>query len=510
MKRVLLVLAVLFLFTAPVYAAEEAPAAPVSIDQMINDTISPVATWASDKVFYAINIRGQDVPLIILWLMAIGLFTTFYYGFANIRFFKLTLGLLAGKHQSEEGRGQISNWQALSTSLSSTVGLGNIAGVAIAISLGGPGATVWMILMGLFGMSTKFVECALGIKYRQINKDGVASGGPMYYLSKGFADRGFGPLGKGLAIFFAICAIGGSLGGGNMFQANQSYAIAVEATGGQASFLSGQGWLFGIILAVRVGMAIIGGIRSIARVAEKIFPTMAGIYLLAALTIILFNINQLPDAVMVIIEGAFNPTAAAGGLLGVMVAGVQRAVFSNESGIGSAAITYAAVKSDSHIGQGLISMLNPFIDTVIICTLTALVISITGVYSGDMEAIAQSDIKGILLTARAFATLGDWTIYWLAISVFLFAYSTLIAWYYIGEKGLTYLVGRGKNDSHVIAFKVFYCSFTVIGAAANLSAVIAFTDAMIFAMAIPNVIALYVMAPEIKKDLQQYLKGIGK
>ncbi len=497
--RILALLALLVTFAVPAWAGDGAAAAALTFDQQIDRAVKPLADAAIGFIFTPVSVLGQDIPAIILWLLSIGVFSSVYMGFANFRLFRLSYQLLGGKYQSSDRQGQISNWQALSTSLSATVGLGNIAGVAVAVSMGGPGATVWMILMGFLGMNTKFLECSLGVKYRQIAEDGEVSGGPMYYIARGFKDRGLPRLGKMLAIFFAVCCIGGAVGGGNMFQSNQTYQMFMRVAG-EASFFAGKGWMFGTLLAVMVGVVIIGGIKSIAKVSEKIFPTMATLYICICLIVIAGNYASVPDALMSIVRGAFAPDAAVGGIIGAMIAGVRRAVFSNEAGIGSAPITHSAVKADSHIAQGIISMLNPFIDTVVICTMTALVIAVTGVYEGG------KGIEGIALTARAFETIGGWTIYWLGLTVFLFAYSTIIAWYYLGEKGFTYLAGR--SPAKVLAFKVFYCLFIIVGAAANLTHLIDLTDALFFAMAIPNVIALYVMAPEIKKDLRDYLEKI--
>ncbi len=467
-----------------------------SFDEAIDTTMKPVAAWVSSIIFMTVPLGGMDVPLIIIWLMAIGIFSSFFFGFINLRYFGLAIQLLQGKYQSTDRKGEISNWQALSTSLSGTVGLGNIAGVAVAISIGGPSATVWMILMGFLGMTTKFLECALGVKYRQIDAQGSASGGPMYYINRGLSDRGLPKLGRFLAVFFAVCCIGGSIGGGNMFQANQTYQMYLRVAG-EGSYFADKGWLFGVGLAILTALAVVGGIRSIAKISEKIFPLMAGLYLAMSFYVIGVNISALPAALGSIFGGLFDTGAVAGGIIGAMIAGVKRAVFSNEAGCGSAPITHAAVKSDSHITQGLIAMLNPFIDTVIICTATALVIAVTGVYTGS-EGMA-----GVELTARAFATAGEWTIYWLGLTVFLFAYSTLISWYYLGEKAFTYLAGN--RAGFIIGFKVFYCLCVVVGCAAKLSNVIDFTDALFFAMAIPNVFVLYIMAPEIKRDLKSYL-----
>lgn len=492
LKRITLCLLALLSISHPAQA---------SIDKAINDGIAPVAKLVSDIIFVTIKIPywNLDVPFIILWLMAIGIFTTVYFGFINFRLLGLSVQLLNGKYQSQNRQGQISNWQALSTSLSGTVGLGNIAGVAVAVSVGGPSATVWMIIMGVLGMATKFTECALGVKYRKIDSDGEVSGGPMYYIKQGFTDRGLPWLGRGLAAFFAVCCIGGAIGGGNMFQSNQMFQMYLRVAG-EGSFFADKGWLFGLVLAVLTGIVIVGGIKAIAKASEKIFPTMAGLYMFACLYIVVYNIEKLPEGLASIFGGLLDPGAAVGGMLGAMVAGVRRAVFSNEAGCGSAPITHAAVKSDSHITQGIISMLNPFIDTVIICTMTAIVIAVTGVAEGN------SGMAGIELTAKAFATAGDWTKYWLALTVFLFAYSTMLSWYYLGEKGFTYLAGRNRYT--VIGFKIFYCLCVVVGCAASLQNVVDFTDALFFAMALPNVLMLYVMAPEIKRDLKAYLADI--
>lgn len=472
--------------------------AAASLDETINTYVTPLAAKLSGVIFYPLPLGGHDVPFIVLWFVAIAIFSTVYFRFLNLRAFGLAWRLLTRKGQAaakSREEGEITAWQALATSLSGTVGLGNIAGVAVAVTVGGPGATVWMIVMGLLSMSTKFLECTLGVKYRQVSADGVCSGGPMYYIRQGFSDRNMPGLGRTLAVLFAICCIGGAFGGGNMFQANQSYSMFMRVAG-EGSFFADKGWLFGLILAGLTGAVIIGGIKSIARFSEKIFPAMTILYVGACILIIGLNAGMLPDALKTILVSAFSPEAAAGGFVGAVIAGVRRAAFSNESGTGSSAITYAAVKSNNHIEQGVVSMLNPFIDTVVICTMTALAIAVTGVYE------AGAGVEGVTLTARAFATLGDWSIYVLALAVFLFAFSTLISWYYLGEKAFCYLAGSGRAQK--MGFKLVYCFVIVIGAAANLTAIVDLCDALFFSMAIPNIIALYVMAPEIRRDLQAY------
>lgn len=479
----------------------------MDIDNLIDKSFSGLADIAERTIFYAVDIHigsgpeifVQKVPLLLIWLAAVSIFFTFYLGFINIRYFKHAFDVLRGKYDEPGAEGEIGNWQALAACLSGTVGLGNIAGVAVAVSLGGPGAVFWMIVMGFLGMSTKFAEVMLGVKYRhhgsKEHPDKI-SGGPMYYLRDAFDNRNIPYIGSFLAVVFAICCIGGAIGGGNMFQANQSYMQLLNVTGGAESWLAGKGWLYGVVLAFFVGIVIIGGIKSIANVSSVLVPVMGGVYLLAGLVIIAMNFHNIPHGLGVIIRDALTLQAGWGGFLGGMLAGIQRASFSNEAGLGSAAIVHSAVKTNHPVGQGYLGMLGPFIDTIVICTVTALVIVFSGVYEGG------KGIEGVELTSRAMATHISWMPYVLVLVVTLFAYSTLITWYYYGEKALTFLFGEG--DGLKMAFKVVFCLFTVIGAATQLENVIRFTDAMILSMAIPNVIGLYFLAPEIKRDVKKY------
>ena len=468
---------------------------PGGIDAAINSFVEPAATAVSDVIFYSVPIAGVEVPLIVMWLVVAAVFFTVYYNFINLRAFRHALRLIRGDYENPNDTGEVSHFQALATALSGTVGLGNIAGVAVAVSLGGPGATFWMILAGLFGMASKFVECTLGVKYRKEHPDGSVSGGPMHYLSRGLEQRGMGGLGRFLAIFFAVMCIGGSLGGGNMFQSNQAYQQLVNVTGDQASFFADKGWLFGLIAALLVGVVIIGGIKSIAKVTEKIVPFMAAVYVLAALIILTANFQQIPAALGAIIGGAFSPQGVTGGFIGVLIQGFQRAAFSNEAGVGSASIAHSAVKTDEPITEGLVALHEPFVDTVIVCTMTALVIVITGTYT-------QEGLDGVQLTSAAFAANIGWFPYVLALAVILFAFSTMVSWSYYGMKAWTYLVGEGQGRE--LAFKIIFCLFVVLGAIMQLDAVIAFSDAMIFAMSLANVVGLYIMAPEVKEMLTSY------
>lgn len=477
----------------------ETPDTSMGLDEQIDAAFGPVSDAALSTVFYSIELFGQDVPLVLMWLVAASLFFTFYFGFANIRYFKTAIDLLREptKTTKRTKKGEISRLQALSTSVSGTVGLGNIAGVAVAISVGGPGAMIWMILMGLFGMSTKLVEISLAVKHRHVNKDGEYSGGPMYYLRDGFDSLGKRKLGWALGAFFSICCIGGAIGGGNMFQVNQAFQQFVSVTGGEASFMADKGWLFGLIVAMLVGAVILGGIKSIAKTAEKIVPFMAILYFLAALIVILTNLPAIPEAFVTIFKSAFGVDAAAGGFFGAIIQGVRRAAFSNEAGLGTASIAHAAVKTDHHVSQGIVGMLEPFIDTVIICTMTALVIVVSGVY------VDGAGMEGVDLTSRAFGQHIWFFPYILALSVMLFAFSTMIAWSYYGLKSFTYIFG--ETQAAEITFKVIYCLFVIIGGAATMGNIINFMDAAIFAMTIPNIIGLYVLAPRLKKDFTEYV-----
>ncbi|USH05599.1 alanine:cation symporter family protein [Grimontia kaedaensis] len=474
-------------------------ASAAGIDEAINEIVAPIVNPFVGMIFSSVPLPFLDAeaPWIVMWLVVAAVIFTLYLGFINVRGFTHAIRLVKGDYTDPKEPGEVSHFQALATALSGTVGLGNIAGVAVAISIGGAGATFWMILAGLLGMSTKFVECALGVKYRNTNPDGSVSGGPMYYLSKGLANKGNPAFGRTLAVLFSVCAVGGALGGGNMFQANQAFKQVVGVTGGDMSFFADKGWLFGLIMAVIVGVVIIGGIKSIAKVTEKVVPFMAIVYVGAALIIILMHIDQVGAAFGAIFNGAFTGEGVAGGVIGAMIQGFKRAAFSNEAGVGSAAIAHSAVKTKEHMSEGFVSLLEPFIDTVVICTMTALVIIITGqLYEGQ-------ELSGVALTSAAFEASLSWFPLVLAVAVVLFAFSTMISWSYYGLKAWTYLFGESKRAEMI--FKIMFCCFVVIGASMNLGPVIDFSDAMIFAMALVNIIGLYRLVPEIKADMNDYL-----
>ncbi len=480
--------------------AAAAEAEPSGIDQAVNDTVGPIADWVTGIVFYQFTLFGVGVPVIVVWLITGAVFFTFYLGFKNVTGFKHAIDLVRGRYSNPDDAGEVSHFQALTTAVSGTVGLGNIAGVAVAISIGGPGATFWMIVAGFFGMSLKMAECTLGVKYRHEHPDGSVSGGPMYYLRDGVGKLTSPGLGKFLAALFAVCCIGGSLGGGNMFQSNQATALIVDVSGGA---LDGYRWAIGLVFAVGVALVIIGGIKSIARVTDKVVPFMAVLYVSACLIVIGANISAVPAAFGEIISGAFSPEGITGGVIGVLIVGFQRAAFSNEAGVGSASIAHSAVRTKQPSTEGYVSLLEPFIDTIVICTMTALTIVITGVWA-EPEA---SELGGVGLTTESFQTVLPWFQYVLVVAVTLFAFSTMIAWSYYGMKATGFLFGDSAKAENV--FKAIFCVFTLIGAMLSLGPVIGFSDSMIFLMSIPNVIGLYILARVLKREVTQYDQKIA-
>lgn len=442
-------------------------------------------------------IAGVDVPLIVVWLIAGAAFFTVYLGGINIRGFRHALRIVRGLEDDGDEPGEVNHFQALTTAVSGTVGVGNIAHVAVAVSVGGAGAAFWLIVAGFLGMASKFAECTLGVKYRRENPDGTVSGGPMYFLERGLKERGWPILGRGLAIYYAVCLIFGSIGVG-MFQANQAFVQFVAATGKQESFAFGQGWIFGLFLAVTVAAVILGGIRVIAKVTSGLVPAMAALYLTTGLFVIGSNFDRVPDALVRIVTEAFTPTGAVGGMLGVIVLGFRRAAFSNEAGIGSSSIAHSAVKTNEPLTQGFVAMLEPFIDTVIVCSVTALVIT-TGLEPSELGTGA---VSGVELTSEAFSRVVSWFPPVLSVVVFLFAYSTLISWSYYGLEGCVYLFGPSARIR--LVFNIFYCFCAIVGCATTLATILKFSDAMIFAMSFANLIGLYFLAPGLRQDLDIY------
>jgi AGCS family alanine or glycine:cation symporter len=485
-----------------------AAATAQTLDETINQAFANSTGWFVNFIFS--NFPGTTFPWIVGWLVVGAVIFTFYFGFIQFRAVGHAISLVKGDYSDPKDAGEVSHFQALATALSGTVGLGNIAGVAVAVSIGGPGATFWMIVAGLLGMASKFTECTLGVKYRNEYPDGTVSGGPMYYIAKGFAERGV-PGGRLLAILFAVFCILGSFGGGNMFQANQAHQQIAGVVGEYP------GWITGVIFAAIVFAVIVGGIKSIARVTEKVVPFMALLYVSAALIIIAMNIGNIGWAFGEIFRGAFTETGIVGGAVGALIQGFRRAAFSNEAGVGSAAIAHSAVRTKEPITEGLVSLLEPFIDTVVICTMTALVIIFTRQLMIDPETglymlgengriVTATGASGVGLTSAAFGSTISWFPYVLAIAVVLFAFSTMISWSYYGLKSWTFLFGEGKMQE--LSFKVLFCFFVIVGAAASLDPVIDFSDAAIFAMAIVNIIGLYVLMPIVKRELDSYMRRL--
>ncbi|UAB89174.1 alanine:cation symporter family protein [Ruegeria sp. SCSIO 43209] len=498
-------LAALAALVASPTAAQEAVGLDDKINQAFADFTGPFVS------FIFAPFPGTGFPWIVGWLVIAATVFTLYFAFVQLRFFGHAISLVKGDYSDPNDAGEVSHFQALATALSGTVGLGNIAGVAVAVGIGGPGATFWMIVAGLLGMASKFTECTLGVKYRNEYDDGTVSGGPMYYMSKGFNELGL-PGGKILAVLFSIFCILGALGGGNMFQANQAHQQIAGIVGDYP------GWITGLVFAGIVFAVIVGGLKSIARVTEKVVPFMGVMYVAAALVIILMNADQIGWAFGQIFAGAFTGLGVAGGMVGALIQGFRRAAFSNEAGVGSAAIAHSAVRTKEPITEGFVSLLEPFIDTVVICTMTALVIIITQQLIVDPEtgnymlneagnAIATVDgNSGVSLTSAAFGSAFSWFPYVLAIAVVLFAFSTMISWSYYGLKAWTYLFGEGHTKE--LVFKVIFCIFVVIGAAANLGPVIDFSDAAIFAMAVVNVFALYFLMKVVRQELASYAERL--
>lgn len=475
----------------------------LSVDERISAALAPYADAVSGVIFHAVPVGGTEFPLIVGWLIIAALVFTLAFRGIQLWGFAHAIAVVRGRYSHAAMPGEVTPFQALTTAVSGTVGLGNIAGVAVAVSLGGAGATFWMVVAGLLGMASKFTEVTLGVMYRKVDPvTGVVAGGPMRYLRTGLAERGWPVLGKVLAAFFAVCCVGGALGGGNMFQANQSFQQVVGVTGGADSVLAGRGWVFGLVLAAVVGLVILGGIRSIARVTEAVVPFMALTYVGAGLVVLALHADQLASAAVQVVLGAFSAEGVAGGVLGAMVQGFKRAAFSNEAGVGSAAIAHSAVQTDQPVSQGFAALLEPFIDTVVICTVTALVIIVTGhVDAGGLTA-AAGDARGVALTSTAFASAVWWFPYVLALAVVLFAFSTMVTWAYYGLQAWGYLLG--EHAATGLAFKLLFLACVVAGASMDLGPVIDFSDAMIFAMALANIVGLYFLLPVVRAELRRY------
>lgn len=464
-----------------------------SLADLINNTLTPVSDFVSSIIFYSVTLAGVKLPLVVIWLIGAGIILTLALRFINLRGFRHGWHLVFNPREhlkDEKVDGEISHFQALSAALSGTVGLGNIASVPVAIALGGPGAIFWMILAGFFGMSAKFAECALAVKYRKVQPDGSTLGGPMFYIEAVFSRLGLKTLGKGAAIFFAIMAMGASV---SVFQVNQAHAQFANVTGISAPVV------FGVIMATGVAYIILGGIKRIGGVARLIVPVMGVLYVGSALIILVLNIPAIPAAIETIFQSAFGLDAAGGGLVGALINGVRRATYSSEAGVGSAAIAHSAVKTNEPLTEGYVALLEPFIDTVVVCTLTGLVVVVTGVY---VPFLYNQDVVGIEITSAAFESAFTWFPWVLLVASVMFAFSTLVSWAFYGSQAAAYLFGATKRTD--VIFKLTLCFLLSTGAAVSLSAIINFIDSMLFAMAIPNIVALYLLLPELRRDVKTY------
>ena len=493
MRRVLIILTLVFLDLL-------SKANAMNIDAFMDKHIAPFSDAVAKIIFYPISCFGTKVPIIIFWILFAGIFFTIYFRGICVWGFKHAIDLIKKPAQkTQDGSGDVSSFQALATALSGTIGIGSIAGVAISISIGGAGAAFWIFIGALLGMSIKFIEATLAVKYRRFNEDGSVSGGPMHYIAHGLTRRKMRWLGQPLAVIYAVLCVGGGITGGNMIQINQSTHQFIFITGGETSFLHGCGWIFGLIVAILVGMVTMGGIKSIAKVTTVLVPTMCVMYIISGLIVILANIMNIPSALALILHEAFHPQSIAGGIFGVIIIGLRRSVQSNEAGTGAAAIVYAAAQTKEPVSQGFVALLETFL-TGILCLFTSFAI----IFSGVLDNTTIGQISGIELASNAFQSVIPFFPYILSLIAILFALSTLISWAYYGQKAWTFMFGEGKKRA--MTFNLMYCAFVVIGSVMNVASVVEITDAMMIAMCVPNVIVLYILCPEIKQDLIDYCK----
>lgn len=482
----------------------------MNVDAFMDKHVAPISDAIANVIFYQINFFGNKVPLIIFWILFAGIFFTIYYKGICVWGFKHAIELIVKPHKHSNGDnssnncGEVSSFQALATALSGTIGIGSIAGVAISISIGGPGAAFWIFAGALLGMSIKFIEATLAVKYRRFNEDGSISGGPMHYIAHGLTRKKLRWLGQPLSVLFAILCIGGGITGGNMIQVNQSTRQIIFMTGGADSILNGCAWLVGLVIAILIGLVTVGGIKSIAKITTILVPTMCAMYIISGLIVICANIMHIPSAILLILREAFHPTAVAGGVFGTIIIGLRRSVQCNEAGTGAAAIVYAAAQTKEAVSQGFVALLETFL-TGILCLFTSFAI----IFSGACTHAAK-EISGIELASRAFQSVIPFFPVILSIVAILFAISTLISWAYYGQKAWTFLFGEGKKRA--LTFNLIYCVFIIIGSVMNVKSVIEITDAMMVAMCVPNIIALYILCSDVKDDLIDYCKrfNLGK
>ena len=473
----------------------------VNIDALMDKYVAPVSDFIAKIIFFPIHIAGANVPIIIFWILFAGIFFTFYFKGIAIWGFKHAIDQII-KPKNKDGEGEVSSFQALATALSGTIGIGSIAGVAISISIGGPGAAFWIFFGAILGMSIKFVEATLAVKYRRFNLDGSISGGPMHYIAHGLTRKNMRWLGQPLSVIFAILCIGGGITGGNMIQINQTAHQIIFITGGENSIFHGYTWVIGLVAAILIGLVVVGGIKSIAKVTTILTPTMCALYIISGLIVILANFMNIPHALALIVKEAFHPTAVAGGVFGTIIIGLRRSVQSNEAGTGAAAIVYATAQTKEPVSQGFVALLETFL-TGVLCLFTSFAI----VFSGVLDHTQIGAISGIELASNAFQSVIPFFPIILSIIAVLFAMSTLISWAYYGQKAWTFLMGEGKK--RVLTFNMIYCLFIIIGSCMNVKSIIDITDAMMIAMCVPNIIVLYILCRDVKADLKTYCKKYG-
>ena len=485
-------LGLLFLLT--VLSANAANA--MTVNDFVENYVGRITDAIAAFIFTPISIFGAQVPIIILWILSAGIFFTFYLRGIPIWGFKNSLKVISGAKKDNGGDGEVSAFQALSTALSGTIGMGSIAGVAIAISIGGPGATFWILVGAIFGMSLKFVEASAALIYRTFNLDGSVSGGPMHYIAHGLTKKKMRWLGQPLSVLFASVFIGAALSGGNLIQINQTTKLLIDVTGGETSFLASHAWVMGVSVAIVVGLITIGGIKSIGRVTEKIVPFMCMLYVIGGLAVVAVNYQHIPHAFAVILKEAFFPQSVVGGVFGTIIIGLRRSVQTNEAGTGSAPIVYAATKTKDSIAPGFVSLIEPLI-CAMMCILTAFIVTVTGTYQTE-----PGQITGIEMVSDAFAMVLPFFPKILTVVVMLFALSTIISWAYYGQKCWNFLFGEGFKRS--LTFNIIYLVVIVIGSELNVKSVINIVDAMMISTSVPNIIALYILAPEIREELRLY------
>lgn len=518
MSRLAVFTLLCWLAAAPgLLAAEESPP-QTSLDQKIDAWFGAVTKPFVDLIFMKVKIGDFEAFAVIFWLAAAGVILTISFKFINVRAFRLAWRTVQGKYSQPSDPGQVTHFQALSAAVSGTVGLGNIAGVAIGIQNGGPGVAFWLFLSGIIGMSTKFAECTLGVKYREFDANGDVHGGAMYYLRKGFAERGFKHAGVVLAGLFAVMCVFASFGGGNVFQVNQVTSQLINITGGESSFFAANQWVFGLIMAFLTALVILGGIKGIARVTARLVPLMCLIYVVSCITVLAVNAGDIFPAIGTIVREAFQPRAAIiGGILSAFIWGMRRATFSNEAGIGSAPIAHAAAKTRRPASEGVVALLEPFLDTVVICSMTALVLCVTMHFESAESAaftihdhpfvlgtvVGDGTKFGIQMTSLAFETVHPGFKYVLFICVSLFAFSTLITWSYYGLQAWQYLFGRKAITAWI--YKVIFCLIIVVGSSASMGNATDFSDASLFGMSIPNLIGVYFLLPVVRSELARFL-----